>query len=151
MQAGKDLNTGGLVKVVDTVSLESVAERISYLLDAHIEAAADAFQFRKKRLVKNSVSTFCLMDVKLLVESFEDDGVASNKARIFLLPEELPLFTLALIQHPIPFPTNFSQCQTRNHGMYCVEMESQEAPENFAVRLSDALKLVERQVPKQAK
>ncbi|MDN7240760.1 hypothetical protein QWY14_03115 [Planococcus sp. N028] len=141
-QQKKERKTGGLIKVVDTASLELVAEKIGYLLDVEVESAADGFQFRKKRFVKNLESTFCLVGVSPLTESFEENGMAINKASVFLLPEEMPLFMLALIQHPIPFPSNFSQRQTRTHGMYCIRLESLEVPENFAERLSDALKQI---------
>lgn len=132
------------MKVVGTASLDSVAEKISFILDAESEMVSGTYQFRKKRKLKNSERTFCFMKFDIASESYKESGIALNNARVFLLPDEAPRFTLALLQHPISFPTNFSQFQTINHGVCCIQLESQEAPEQFAERLGAALKLLER-------
>jgi hypothetical protein len=129
--------------VVGTASLESVAENIGRLLNAEVESTPETCQIRKQRLVKNSKGIFCLMDVNTVIESLKETGIALNKARVFLLPEELPCFALALRQHAIPFPTNFSQSQTCLNGVYCFHLETQEPPEDFAERLAAALTAIE--------
>jgi hypothetical protein len=91
---------------------------------------------------KNSKVHVCLsLDLTVKVQStgYEE---AINEAEVFLLPEELPLFTASLIGNPILMPTNFSQKITMERGMYCVRLMAQEAPEIFAERLSETLRTI---------
>ncbi|TWT09301.1 hypothetical protein [Planomicrobium sp. CPCC 101079] len=132
----------GLDEMMQTSSLKTVAETISLLLDAEIERTDGLWQIRKQRLAKNTKNTFCMMDFSLEVKSFEENGTAVNKASVYLLPEELPRFTSALWQHPISFPTTFSQKQTADHHLYCLHLETKELPQDFVERLADALQTI---------
>jgi hypothetical protein len=129
--------------VVETASLESTAQKIGSLLGIEPEFTAETCRLNKKRLVKNSESRFSLLDLRIAIRSFKENGTAFNKASVYLLPEELPTFVLALMQHPISFPTNFSQYQIVKNGVYCIQLESEESPEDFAERLSAALLAIE--------
>ncbi|TWT25955.1 hypothetical protein [Planomicrobium sp. CPCC 101110] len=132
----------GLDKAMHTASLKTAAEKISFLLDAEIERTDGLWQIRKQRLVKNSENTFCMMNFSVEVGPFDENGIAVNKASVFLLPEELPHFTSALWRHPISFPTNFSQSQTVEQHLYCLHLESKEPPEDFVERLAGALQII---------
>lgn len=132
----------GMVKVVGISPVETVAESIGLLLDAKIELASGSYHFIKNRIVHNKELILCSMDVTFLAETPEEEKMTANKAKVFLLPEEIPCFSLALWQHPIPFPTNISQVQTVDHGITCIQLETKEPPEDFAKRLSSALKAI---------
>ncbi|WKA56942.1 DUF1259 domain-containing protein [Planococcus shenhongbingii] len=133
-----------MVEVVDTDSQVFIIEKVSKLLDIEVETDSEICQFKKKRTAEaqrnSKVYVRWALDLKVSISSLENDGQAVNEAEIFLLPEELPNFTSALIQHSILFPTNFSQQLSMERGMYCIRIKSQESPINFAERLVGALK-----------
>lgn len=140
-----DCQKEGMVKVVGISPEEMVAGNIELLLDAKSEVAAGGrYHFIKNRIIQGKELTFCSMDVTFLAEVHPEENRTANKAKIFLLPKELPCFSIALWQHPIPFPTNISQVQTvGHHGMTCLQLETVEPLENFVKRLSGALKAIE--------
>ncbi|PSL40956.1 hypothetical protein B0H99_10388 [Planomicrobium soli] len=121
-----------------TASLDSLAEKISLLLDAEIEVSDSSWHYRKQRIVKNRKNVICIMDLSVEVGAFEENGNAINQASVSLLTEELPGFTLALREHPIPFPTHFSQSQKTDSHLCCLLLETKEPPEDFAERLAGA-------------
>lgn len=133
--------------MVDTEVRTTLAEKISLLMDAEVEVSSQKWQLQKKRKVvahnlrNGRASVF--MDLSVLFSSFTSEGQAVNRAEIFLLPEELPIFTSALMQHQILFPISFSQQLTLENGLYCIRLKSEEAPEDFATRLSDSLRTLE--------
>ncbi|WKA49317.1 hypothetical protein QWY22_10390 [Planococcus liqunii] len=124
-------------------SLVEIAEKVGELLEAEAELRPEGLIFKKKRIVKeqksSNVHVCWSLDLSVNVQSTGCEE-ATNKAEVFLLPEELPLFTASLIGNPILMPTNFSQKISLERGMYCVRLMSQEAPEIFAARLSETLR-----------
>lgn len=129
--------------MIEMNSLVAIAEKVGELLEAEVELSPEGLCFKKKRVVKEQKSSkvhVCWsLDLTVRVQSTGCE-VATNEAEVFLLPEELPLFTASLIGNPILMPTNFSQQTTMERGMYCVRLMSQEAPEIFAARLSATLR-----------
>lgn len=143
-----DLESEGMVQVVETDMLVVKAETLANIMDADVTVDSEKCQVEKKRTVKAQKSTkVCVhwsLDLSVSFSEFTDNGAALNEAEVFLLPEELPIFTLSLLQHPILFPINYSQQVSMERGMYCVRIISKESPEHFAERLSDALRALEK-------
>lgn len=126
--------------MVDVVCIsfeEGMARKISALMEAEAEYAAGRYYFQTKRILKGKEQPLCSLEVVQLPHA---GGEADNDASVYLLAEEISAFTMALWRHPIPFPTNFSQIQTVAHGLTCIQLTTTEPPEDFAKRLSQALK-----------
>ena len=125
--------------MIETKSLALTAENISRLLGAEVQLTENYLQLKKNRKIEARQSPDMYISWSLdLTVSYKLQGTV-NEAEVFLLPEELPVFTLALIQHPILFPTSFSQHLSMERGMYCIRLKSQEPAEAFAKRLSETL------------
>lgn len=126
-----------------TDSLSLAAEKVSEILDAEMELHEGFWQVLKKRTIKAQKSfDMCVswsLDLSVSFKPSRHHQLAINKAEVFLLPEELALFTGALIQHPILLPSSYSQRLSTERGMHCIRLTSKEPPENFAKRLSEAL------------
>lgn len=124
-------------------SQTTTIEAIGKLFAADVDMCANVLRFKKKRTVKVQKSPDILVSLSLeLSASFKlisDGRRAVNEAEVFLLAEEIPVLTQALVQHPILFPISYSQQLFMKHGMYCIRLTSQEPPEDFAERLSEAL------------
>ncbi|MGI2327999.1 DUF1259 domain-containing protein [Planococcus sp. YIM B11945] len=118
-------------------NLETVAEKVGMLLDSEIEVLAEKCIVKKKRAIKSSV-----LDLDISFERFRHTGFALNKAEIFLLPEECPVFTLALIQKDIPLPSSYKQRQVANPNIITLYLEAVEPPELFASRLAKAFRAI---------
>ncbi|MGO1060153.1 hypothetical protein ACTL32_13545 [Planococcus sp. FY231025] len=133
--------------MVGTEARESMEESISKLMDAELEFHSGKWRFQKKRqtpaVEKLSIHLDTMLDLLVSFGPFKQDGEAVNQAEIFLLPEELPIFTLALLRHPILFPSSYSQQLSMERGLYCLRIKSVEAPEGFARRLSESLRMLE--------
>ena len=82
------------------------------------------------------------MDCNITLQAHYLQSITHNKAEILLLPEELSLFSSALISHRLPLPTNYSQRLVMEANVYCLYVESRELPEEFAERLEAALKTI---------
>nr|WP_251047951.1 hypothetical protein [Planococcus sp. ISL-109] len=112
-------------------------------MGTEVELNAEFWQLKKKRMIDVHRSLdMCVcwsLDLTVSFRIFRDDRKVVNEAEVFLLPEELPIFTQALIQHPILFPISYSQHLSMERGMYCLRLKSQEPFEDFAERLSEAL------------
>ncbi|WP_441341973.1 hypothetical protein [Planococcus sp. FY231025] len=136
-----------MIAVVGTEARESMEESISKLMDAELEFHSGKWRFQKKRqtpaVEKLSIHLDTMLDLLVSFGPFKQDGEAVNQAEIFLLPEELPIFTLALLRHPILFPSSYSQQLSMERGLYCLRIKSVEAPEGFARRLSESLRMLE--------
>lgn len=78
------------------------------------------------------------------VTLFRNEQKRLNEAEILLLPEEVGAFTRALIQHPIPLPTSYSQTSSTAGETYCLRIASKEAFADFVERLSDTLAVLTR-------
>ncbi|ANU25505.1 DUF1259 domain-containing protein [Planococcus versutus] len=132
--------------MIRTNEFTSTAEKVSNFLNGELERHEDFWRLEKKRAVKwqhNATSYINLsLDLYVSFSSLRDKEKAVNMAEVFLMPEEMPLFTKALIDHVIPFPTIYSQQLSKKRGMYCVRLTAQELPEEFAERLSAALDLL---------
>ncbi|EMF45542.1 hypothetical protein B481_3093 [Planococcus halocryophilus Or1] len=124
------------------LTLEAAAEKAGQLLNAEIELQAGKVCFKKQRRLEiqtDSNCFICTLDLDISFERFQDDGFAFNQAEIFLLPEEVSVFTCALSGHSLLFPTEYRQWTTLNPNIASVCMEATEPPAYFAERLSAAL------------
>lgn len=137
----------GVVGVVVVDSLAHVVEDIGKFFNTEVKFDTEVLEVKKERvaIVQSSSNIHMSLSLDLNVSlTFIDSGNETiNKAEVFLLPEELPCFTRALIQHPIVFPINYSQHLSIKCGVYRVFLTSQEPPGNFAERLSEALRVLE--------
>ncbi|MGI2326918.1 DUF1259 domain-containing protein [Planococcus sp. YIM B11945] len=122
--------------------MEQTAEKISRLLDVEIEVSGGSAFIKKKRSFRLKSGKHLIsvtLDLDISFSSIQQDGTASNKAEIIMLPEEFPVFSAALLHYPIPLPITYSQRFAVKGDLYKVQLESQEIPENFVERLEAAL------------
>ncbi|WP_237150226.1 hypothetical protein [Planococcus kocurii] len=126
-----------------TDSLSLAAEKVGEILGAEMELHEGFWQVIKKRTIKAHTSfDMCVswsLELSVSFKPSTHNQLAINKAEVFLLPEELASFTGAPIQHPIHFPSSFSQRLSTERGMHCIRLASKEPPEDFAKRLTEAL------------
>lgn len=125
--------------MIETESMALTVKNVSRLLGAEMEVTEKFLQLKKKRKIKARKSPDMYVSWSLDLTVFFRLQEAVNEAEVFLLPEELSIFTQALIENPILFPTSFSQHLSMERGMYCIRLKSQEPAEEFAERLSEAL------------
>ena len=129
--------------MIETDSLALMAEKVSGFFSAEVAINIDTLEVKKRRTIEaqktSNLYVSWSLDLTVSFRLFSDSREAVNEAVVFLLPEELPIFTQALMQHPILFPTNYSQHLSMERGMYCIRLKSQEPSEGFAERLSEAL------------
>lgn len=129
--------------------LKKTIENISALMNVEIEESAGKYNILKNRTIEitaENVNFTCTLELDISFERFQNNGFALNKAEIFMLPEECKAFTLALIQHEIPFPSIYRQWQVANPNIIGMYIESVEPPEDFAARLSKAFLAIEKQL-----
>jgi hypothetical protein len=127
--------------------LEEVAEKVGMLLKSEIELLPAGCIVKKKRTLEiraNAAFFSCTLDYDISFDRLKEDGIAHNKAEIYLLPEEFPCFSYNFNEYPIPLPTDFQQRLISNPNIVCVRMESKERPEYFAERLAAALAVIEQ-------
>lgn len=132
--------------MVSVASLGPSAEKIGFLMNTEIEISNGVWAAKKKRTftIKSGRNRFTVtLELDISFSAFRVDGTALNKAEILLNPDEFPCFSSALRQHRISFPTNYSQRLTMNPGIYSVQLESREPPEEFAERLAYALHVID--------
>lgn len=127
--------------------LEQLAEQVSILMNAKVEVEAGECLVKRKRTI--NISSYgknftCILEHDISFKNLKDNGKAFNQAEIFLLPGELAAFMNALHQHPIPLPTNYQHRMDSNPDIICVYLSSEEAPEDFAARLSGAFDAIEQ-------
>ncbi|QHJ70588.1 hypothetical protein [Planococcus halotolerans] len=127
-----------------TDSLALTAETDNGFMGTEVELDTEFLKLHKKRLIKIRKSSHARaklsLELTIPLKIFRDDMEAVNEAEIFLLPKELPVFTQALIRHPILLPISFSQHMSMERGIYCIRLKSQEPYEDFAARLYAALR-----------
>ncbi|WP_233569691.1 hypothetical protein [Planomicrobium sp. Y74] len=126
--------------------MKNAAEKVGLLLNAEIEIEPGKCIVKKKRTIDIHADNLffpCILDMDISFEDFRNNGFAVNRAEIFLLPEELPAFTIALNENQIPFPTDYQQWQVTNPNIVSIWIKSIEPPEHFAERLSIALRVIE--------
>lgn len=133
--------------MAETNSQLLMAESVDGFKGSEVELTPEFWKLQKKRLVKvrkrpgRSAGGWSV-DLSVPLKIFRDDREAVNGAEIFLLPEELALFTRTLIQHPVLLPISYSQQLAMERGMYRLRLQSQEPFEDFAARLSAALRVL---------
>ncbi|TWT16024.1 DUF1259 domain-containing protein [Planomicrobium sp. CPCC 101079] len=121
--------------------LEQVAEKVGMLLGAEIEISAGKCTVNKKRTLgieAEAVFFNCTLELDISFERYQENGLALNKAEIFLLPEECQTFKVALLQYELPLPSIYRQWQIANPNIVSMYLESVEPPVDFAGRLSNA-------------
>lgn len=126
-------------------NIEKVAEKVGHLLEAEPEIEMDSCWIRKKRTLaihSSDKCSVCTLEMGISFEKLQKDGTATNKAEIYLLPEEFTHFLKILEEHPLPLPTDYSQWLDGNPDIICMHMTSKELPAHFAERLATALKLL---------
>lgn len=114
-------------------------------LHAEVEIIGNLFLVKKLReiTINSGNSSFSFkVDCDITFQVIQQQGMTHNKAEILLLPEELSIFSSALIGHDLPLPSNYSQRLVMEPNIYCLYMESRELPEEFAERLAAALKAI---------
>ena len=127
------------------VCITEVAEKVSLLLKTDFELTAGECLVKKKRMIEIYAGKnrfHCMLDLDISFNAFEQNGFASNKAEIYLLPEELPAFTFTLKEYIIPLPLNTEQRLTANPNIICFQIVCKEPPEHFAERLSAAFQVI---------
>ena len=127
--------------------LEQLAEQVGMLMNAEVELQAGECLIKRKRIINISShdkNFTCALDHDISFKNLKDNGKAFNQAEIFLLPGELTLFINALHQHPIPLPNTYQHRMDSNPDIICVTLSSEEAPEDFAARLSAAFDAIEQ-------
>ncbi|MBT2583110.1 hypothetical protein [Planococcus sp. ISL-109] len=131
--------------------LAQEAAKISKLMNAEVEWTSGIWSFRKKRAVKleNSKSGFCCsLNMEVSFYGIQEGESAVNMAEVFLVSEEVPVFTSALKQQALLFPTNYlQQVRAMEHGLCCLQLESLEPVEHFVGRLFEGLLVLEQQIP----
>ena len=130
--------------MAETKHLGFTAEEVDEFIGSEVELNAVFWKLKKKRMIKLHKSSKKHADWSLEVplKIFREEQEALNVAEVYLLPEELPKFTRALIEHPILLPTHYSQHLTMERGMFCIRLKSREAFDDFTERLSKALKVL---------
>ncbi|WP_039862739.1 hypothetical protein [Planococcus donghaensis] len=133
--------------MVETNLLVKTTATISSLLGGELEFYDDVWHLEKRREVKVQTSSELFvhwsLDLSVTYEMTSAYDKAINRAEVFLLPEELPVFINELIKHPLYFPSSYSQQMSTERGMFCLRITSHESPEHFAIRLSDSLRTLE--------
>ncbi|MGI2328251.1 DUF1259 domain-containing protein [Planococcus sp. YIM B11945] len=127
--------------------LEASAEKVGMHMKSEIELLGGECFVKKQRslIIHAGTSRFtCTLDLDISFSKYKEDGMAVNKAKIYLLPEELPAFTYNLIESEVPLPIDYHQHLTANPNIICFCMETKEPPENFAKRLSTALAILDQ-------
>lgn len=131
-------------------SLAQAAAKISKLMNTEVERSSGVWSFMKTRSVKlqNSTSGFCCsLSMEVSFQDAQKGESTVNTAEVFLLSEEIPVFTLALRQQLLLFPANYLQQVTMDHGLCCLQLESLEPAEHFVERLYEAFRVLKQQVP----
>lgn len=133
---------------------EQIAELAGTLFNSEVEVSGGQCDIRKKRVLDihaDSTTKFsCTLDLDISFSSLKDNGIAFNKAEIFLLPDEFSAFTSSLIGYPVSLPTEYRQRLVANPHIICLYIEAVEAPEDFMSRLASAMKDLEKVEEKQA-
>ena len=124
----------------------SAVEKVKAYLDAEVETIAGQTFVKKSREMKifrEQQCFTCIIEHDISFGKVNADGTALNRAEIFLLPEEYPSFLFAWKSFRIPLPTDYRQWQQVNPHIVSMCVESVEAPEDFAARLSAAFSSLE--------
>lgn len=137
----------GWVAVEDPLTHE--AARICQLMNVDIQFSSGIWSFRKKRKITlpNRATFYKSLNINVSFYGIEEGGAAVNIAEVYLLKEEVPIFTLALRQQKLLFPTNYLQQLTIEREMCCLQLESYEPAGHFVERLCEAFQVLKQQMP----
>ncbi|MGM0896607.1 MAG: DUF1259 domain-containing protein [Bacillota bacterium] len=127
-------------------TIMDLAQQVGNLLEAETDTTDMECLIKKSRTVKiqlHAKSFDCTLEHDISFRNLKSDGSATNEADIYLLPEEVPVFTAALQQYPIALPTEFEQSIDSNPNIVCLRLIAEEPPENFAARLAAALREID--------
>lgn len=139
-----------MVEMREADPLAREAAKICKLMNVDVKLTSGIWSFRKKRKVamKNKTSFFrCSLNMNVSFYGVQAGGPAVNIAEVFLLPEEVPVFTSALREKNLLFPTNYLQQMTMEQGMCCLQLESLEPVEHFVKRLFIAYRTLQQNMP----
>ena len=131
--------------MISAQPVKTVAEILRGILEAPVDVLGDLYVVNKQRdlAVKSGDSTLWFkIDYEITFQDIHQQGKMLNKAEILILPEELPVFSSALISQGASLPSNYTQRLIMEPNVYCLYMESCERPELFAERLASALKAI---------
>ena len=126
--------------------IKDMSRNLEKALDSRVEVIGNLYLVNKQRdlAIHSGDSSFSFkVGYEITFQDIHQQGMMLNKAEILLLPEELPIFSLALISHGASLPSNYSQHLIMEPNVYCLYMESCELPERFAERLAAALKAID--------
>ena len=133
-------------KMIIADPIREMTAILAKVLGAEVEVSGTLFLAKKTRklVIKSENSEFSFkMDCDISFKATQQSGITINHAEILLLPQELPIFLSALINHADPLPSNYSQRLVMEPNVYCLYLESRELPETFAERLATALKTID--------
>jgi hypothetical protein len=126
---------------------EQTAQMAGTLFNAEVDMSNGRCDIKKTRVLEicaeNSTNFCCTLDLDISFSTLQENGLAFNKAEIFLLPGELEAFTVKLLDYPVSLPTQYRQRMVTNPQIVCLYMEAVEAPEDFMGRLATAVKSLE--------
>lgn len=131
--------------MISTQPAKTVAEILEKILEAPVDVLGDLYVVNKQRDLAIKSGDFKLwfkIDYEIKFQDLQQQGKTLNKAEILILPEELPVFSSALISQAALLPSNYTQRLIMEPNVYCIYMESRERPELFAERLASALKAI---------
>ena len=132
--------------MISAQPIETVAEILEKTLEAPVEDLGNLYIVTKQRdlAIKSGECTMLFkINNEITFQDLHQQGKMLNKAEILLLPEELPVFSSALINQGASLPSNYAQRLVMELDVYSLYMESRELPKQFAERLAAALKAIE--------
>lgn len=138
-----------MVNIIITDQLTMSAEAVSRVLSIGVESQGETYRLKSSRSVNVQKSSGECADVPVDFHipfgSCKEEQEVMNEAQVFLMPEELSIFTQAIIAHPVLLPISYSQHLSIERGMYCLRLSSQEPQAAFAERLAGALDALNEQ------
>ena len=132
--------------MISAQPIETVAEILEKTLEAPVEVLGDLYVviIQRDMAIKSGECTMLFkIENEITFQDLHQHGKMLNKAEILLLPEELPVFSSALISQGASLPINYTQRLIMELDVYSLYMESWELPEQFAGRLAAALKAID--------
>lgn len=136
--------------MIETDPLTREAAKICELMDVEVKLHSGIWSFKKKRnvsLKNNQSSRRHSLNVKVSFYGTQEGEPAVNMAEVHLLTEEVQVFTTALRQDALLFPTNYLQQLTMEQGKCRLLIESLEPVEHFVERLCVAFGILKKQMP----
>ena len=133
-----------------TDPLARSAAAISQLMNVDVEWASGIWKFSKVREVRledSRTSFYCSLNMEISFYAIQEGRTAVNLAEIFLMSEEVSVFTAALWQQVFLTPPHYLQQMTSGHEICCLQIESLEPAEQFVGRLLEAFRVLSQQVP----